>query len=157
MSVRQRKPTSSPQPLLLFFPPLLAATEPCSPPASPPLACRTPSSTLDPAPANRLRMGCSQWGAGGGGADGGPCRRSSDFYLCRHNKRDRREEEKNAQHCSCQCICSVSSSVSPLSSSPEQFMGSSCSLSLPHCLSPLREKVRMHRGGKCPWIIAAGQ
>lgn len=87
-------PPAHHSPSSFFSPPLLAATEPYSPPASPPLACRTPCSTLDPALANRMGMSGLQWGDGGG--RGGPCPCSSGFYLCRHNKRGRRENEKKA-------------------------------------------------------------
>lgn len=144
-------PPAHHSPSSFFFPPLLAATEPCSPPASPPLACCTPCSTLDPAPANRMGMSGSQWG--NGGRRGGPCPRSSGFYLCRHNKRGRREKEKKPQRCSCQCICF---GLQLFLSSSERFMGSSCSLSLLHCQSPQWQKVRMHRRERCLWINAAG-
>lgn len=127
-------------------PPFFSSSSRCHrasqpPPASPPLACRTTSSTLDPAPANRLGMRGLQWGDAGAGG-GGPCQRGSDFYLYGSNKRETggREKKPSTLLLPVHLLCL---SLSPF---PKQFMGSSCSsLSLPRCLSPLREEVRMHR------------
>lgn len=138
--------TTAPPP---FFPPLLAATEP----RSPSLACRTTSSTPDPASAIRQGMRGLQWGGGGGGG-GGPCPRSSDFYLWRHNKRDRRQKE-NPLSSAPASASALSPALSLLSPFQKKFMGSSCFLSLPHSLSPPGEKVRREKAG-CLWIIAVG-
>lgn len=139
MSVRQEEahqlhhsPSSSsslPPSFPLFFLPL-------HPPVSPPLACRT--------------LGFSSSSRGGG--DGGRwCSRSSDFYLCRHNKRDeKREREKNTSALLLPVLL-LRLQLPPSLSSPRQFMGSSRSLRLPppsHSLSPLSEKKQVEEEEK---------
>lgn len=101
-----------------FFPPLLTATEPWSPPAYAPLGCRTTTSTLDTARAIRLgneQLAVRRWWSL-------PTFITFSFYLCRHThaythtQKERQEGGgKKPQLYSCQCICSVSSSFSPLS------------------------------------------
>ena len=136
-------PPAHHSPSSFFSPPLLAATEPCSPPASPPLAYRTPCSTLDPALANRMGMSGLQWGDGGG--RGGPCPCSSGFYLCRHNKRGRRENEKKSLSAApASASASVSSSFSP----PQSDLWAAPALSPCSTVSPLRGRKWGCTGGK---------
>lgn len=72
-----------------FFPPLLTATEPWSPPAYAPLACRTTTSTLDTARAIRLeneQLAVRWWWSL-------PTFITFSFYLCRHTHTQKERQE----------------------------------------------------------------
>lgn len=125
---------SPPQPLLLFFSSSRchrALQPPSSPPASPPLACRTASYTLDQAPATWPWMRDLQVVV---------FANLRPIFIPTQQKKRGRERGKTLS--SAPDNASAASLAPSLPSpSPEQFMGSSCSLCLHHCLSLLSEEV----------------